>query len=44
MDDGSGGGPYKILTEARDWFGFITDLAMGAALSSYFSSSGLKGT
>ena len=44
MDDGSGSSPYEILSQTRDWLGFIGNIAMGATLASYFSTSGLKGT
>ena len=42
MDDGSGS-PYKVSSEARDWFSFIGNIAMGATLASYFGS-GLFGS
>jgi hypothetical protein len=28
-----------VLTEARDWFGFIGDVLIGATIASYFGNS-----
>ena len=35
---------YDILESVRDWIGFISDIAIGATLAKYFTSSGLKNT
>lgn len=34
----------EILGNAQDFFGFLTDMAIGATLAGYFTSNGLKDT